>query len=109
MAAAAAVAFLALTGCSKMDQALDKQWMVVQFGPHTTIATVLHVRAACSHVKNAPPMPLPAQHSVVNMMYGVRFDTTNASLADMSRLQTCLSQFKAVQGVNPESTGDEGS
>jgi hypothetical protein len=109
MAAVAGIAVLGLTGCSKMDQALDKQWMVVQFGPHTTIATVLHVRAACSHIQNAPPLPLPTQHSVVNMMYGVRYDTTNASLADLSRLQTCLNRFKSVQGVDPESTGDEGS
>ena len=31
----AAVAGLA--GCAKMDQALDKQWMQVDFGPNTSI------------------------------------------------------------------------
>ncbi len=92
-----------------MDAALSKQWMVVDFGPSTTIATALHVRAACSHIQNAPPMSLPATHSVINIMYGVRFDTTNASPANLAELQTCLQKFKSVAGVNPMDTGDEGS
>ena len=92
-----------------MDAALSKQWMVVDFGPSTSIATALHVRTACSHIQNAPPMTLPAQHSVINIMYGVRFDTTNASPADLAQLQTCLGKFRSVAGVNPESAGDEGS
>jgi hypothetical protein len=98
-----------LTGCAKMDSALSKQWMTVNFGPDTTIATALHVRMACSHVQDTPPLALPAKHSVINMMYGVRFDTTNSTPADLARLQTCLQQFKSVQGVDPESAGDEGS
>jgi hypothetical protein len=113
VAAAAAVAgaimLIGVSGCAKMDSALDKQWMVVDFGPNTTIATALHVRAACSHVQNAPPLPLPAKRSVINMMYGVRYDTTNASPANLAELQTCLQQFKSVEGVDPEDVGDEGS
>ena len=54
-------------------------------------------------------MALPAKRSVINMMYGIRFDTTNATPADLAQLQTCLQQFKSVQGVDPESAGDEGS
>ena len=56
-----------------------------------------------------PPLALPAKRSVINTMYGVRFDTTNASPADLARLQTCLQQFKSVQGIDPQSAGDEGS
>jgi hypothetical protein len=99
----------ALAGCGQMNAALGKQWMTVDFGPDTTIATALHVRAACSHIQNVPPLALPAKHSVINTMYGVRFDTTNASPADLSRLETCLQQFKSVQGVNSEDASDEGS
>ncbi len=99
----------ALTGCSQMDAALSKQWMVVDFNPSTSIGTALQVRTACSHVQNAPPMALPAKRSVINIMYGVRFDTTNASPADLAQLQTCLQKFKSVAGVNQEDAGDEGS
>lgn len=98
-----------LGGCAKMDSALSQQWMTVHFGPHTTVATALHVRTACSHVQDTPPLALPAKRSVINMMYGIRFDTTNATPADLARLQTCLQQFKSVQGIDPESAGDEGS
>jgi hypothetical protein len=107
--AAAAMLSAVLAGCGQMNAALDKQWMTVDFSPDTSIATALHVRAVCSHIQNVPPLALPAKHSVINMMYGVRFDTTNASPADLSRLQTCLQQFKSVQGVNPQDAGDEGS
>ena len=107
--ASAGFVLAALTGCSQMDAALSKQWMVVDFGPSTSITTALHVRTACSHIQNVPPMALPAKHSVINIMYGVRFDTTNASPADLARLQTCLQKFKSVAGVNPEDAGGEGS
>jgi hypothetical protein len=105
----AAFVIAALTGCSQMDAALSKQWMVVDFNPSTSIGTVLHVRTACSHVQNAPPMALPATHSVINIMYGVRFDITNASPANLAQLQTCLQKFTSVAGLNQEDAGEEGS
>jgi hypothetical protein len=108
-ATAGAIVLVGLAGCAKMDAALDKQWVVVDFGPGTSVATALHVRAACSHIQNAPPMALPAKHSVLNVMYGVRYDTTNASPANLAELQTCLQRFKSVQGMDPEDVGDEGS
>jgi hypothetical protein len=92
-----------------MDAALSQQWMTVQFTPNTTVATALHVRAACSHVQNVPPMVLPGKQSMITTMGGVRFDTTNASPANLAQLQTCLQQFKAVVGVDPQSAGDEGT
>jgi hypothetical protein len=109
LAAAAAVLAVALTGCAKMDAALSKQWMTVQFDSNTTMATALHVRAACSHIQNVPPMALPTTQSQINTMYGVRFDTTNASPANLAQLQTCLQRFKSVVGVSPQSAADEGS
>ncbi len=98
-----------LAGCAKMDQALDKQWMQVDFGPHTSMTTALQVRSACSHVANTPPLPLPAKRNTLNVMYGIEFDTTNSSPANLAELQTCLAKFKSVLGVNPGDTGDEGS
>jgi hypothetical protein len=100
---------LALSGCAKMDSALDQQWIVVNFAPSTTLATALHVRAACSHIQDTPPLPLPAQHTVLNIMYGVRYDTTNSSPAQVTELQLCLQKYSSVQGLDPEDVGDEGS
>jgi hypothetical protein len=100
---------MTLGGCAKMDAALSQQWMTVQFTPNTSLETALHVRAACSHIQNAPPMALPTRQTPINTMYGVRFDTTNASPANLAQLQTCLQQFKSVLGVNAQSAGDEGS
>ena len=107
-AAAAIVAAMGLTGCAKMDAALAQQWMVVNFRPGTPAATVLHVRAACSHIENAPPLALPAKHPAATVAYDIRFDTTNASPANVAELQTCLQKFRSVQGVTPRDTGDEG-
>ena len=100
---------LGLTGCAKMDAALAQQWMVVDFSQGTSVATALQVRAACSHIQNAPPLALPAKHSVAAVVYDIRFDTTNATPANVAELQVCLQKFPSVQGVTPQDTGDEGS
>ena len=107
-AAAGAIALVGLTGCAKMDASLDKQWMTVDFYPGTSVATALKVRAACSHMQNTPAMALPAKRSVINMMYGVSYNTTNSSPANEAQLEGCLQKFKSVQGVDPEDAGDEG-
>jgi hypothetical protein len=96
-------------GCAKMDAALDKQWVVVDFNPGTSISTALHVREACGHIQNTPPMALPATHSMINIMYGIKYDTTNSSPAQLAELQTCLGKFKSVQTMDQEDAGDEGS
>lgn len=109
VAGVGAAVILAIAGCGRMGSALDQQWIVVNFAPNTTITTALHVRATCSHIQNVPPLPLPAKHNVLDIMYGVRFDTTNASPAEVSELQVCLQKFSSVQGVDPQDAGDEGS
>jgi hypothetical protein len=109
LAVACAAGLLVLTGCAKMDAALDQQWIVVDLDPGTSVATALHIRAACSHVQNTPPMALPAKQTEVAMLFGVRYDTTNASPANVAELQECLQRFPAVQGVEPEDAGDDGS
>lgn len=106
----AAAVMVCLTGCGRMASALDQQWIVVDFQPNTTVATALHVRAACSHIQNTPPMALPTgKDTVLNTMYGVRYNTTNASPAQVAELQDCLQKFSSVQGIDPEDAGDEGS
>jgi hypothetical protein len=107
-AAAGAAALIGVTGCAQIDASLNKQWITVNFNQGTSVATELQVRAACSHIQNTPPIALPAKHSVINMMYGVRYNTTNSSLANVTRLTTCLQKFKSVQSVDPEDVSDEG-
>ena len=107
-AAAAAIVLTGATGCAKMDASLGKQWITVDFNPGTSVATELQVRAACSHIQNTPPEALPAKHSVINMMYGVVYNTTNSSLANVTQLTICLQKFKSVQSLDSEDTGDEG-
>jgi hypothetical protein len=108
-AAAGAVALIAVSGCAKMDASLDKSWITVDFGPNTSVATALQIRAACSHIQNTPPYAVPGKHSVINIMYGVVYNTTNSSPAQVAQLQTCLQKYKSVQGLDPEDVGDEGS
>lgn len=107
VAAVLAVA-VALGGCSRMNAALDKQWVDVTFKPSTTLAGIEKVRSACSHVPNVHPYPLPRKPSVLNLMAGVRFDTTSATEANVAQLQECVQKFRSVQGFTPGDEGDEG-
>jgi hypothetical protein len=106
--AGAAALAMTLAGCAKFDAALDKQWVEVSFQSNTTVAQLLHIRAACSHIPNAPPLPFPKRHTVLNLIGGVRYNTTNASVANVAQLQECLQKFPAVAGFTPMDTGDEG-
>lgn len=99
---------MGLTGCAKIDAALAQQWMVANFSPGTPVATALQVRAACSHIQNAPPVALPAHRTAATVIYDIRFNTTNASPANVAELQTCLERFPSVRGVTPQDTGDQG-
>jgi hypothetical protein len=104
----AAALLAAAGGCARMDAALGRQWVDVTFKPSTTLAGIEKVRAACAHVPNVHPYPLPRQHSVINLMAGVRFDTTNATDANVARLQECVQKFPAVQGFTPGDSADQG-
>ena len=91
-----------------MSASLGKTWVDVTFKPNTTLTQLQKVRLACAHVPNVHPYPLPKQHTVLNLMAGVRYDTTDATDANVAQLQECLQKFGSVQGFTPEDTGDEG-
>jgi hypothetical protein len=103
----AAAVTLALTaaGCAKFDAALGKQWAIVHFQSNTTVATVLKVRQACSHVPNATPKPLPKDTSGLGMIYALQYTTTNASDANLAQLQQCLQRFPSVSGIEFQDSG----
>jgi hypothetical protein len=104
----AAVLLLVLSGCAKMDAALDKQWVVVSFKSSTSVAAELKVRAACSHIPNVRPIAVPKKRTLINMMSAVEYNTTNASDGNVAELQKCLSKFTSVEGITQQDAGDEG-
>lgn len=87
-----------------MSSSLGQQWVDAQLAPNTTMTQARQVSVACSHipgVRAVPVRPTAPGHVVGS----IRFYTTQASDADMSRLQTCLQRFPAVQGLNQGEPG----
>ena len=109
-AGALALAGLALgaAGCSKFDAALGQQWATVSFKDNTTVATMLKVRSACSHIPNVRAEALPRQQNAVTMAAGVTYRTDNASDANLAQLQQCLQRYPSVAGIDFEDSGDAG-
>jgi hypothetical protein len=105
---AAAATALVLGGCASMDASLGQQWVDVTFKQNTTVQKIEQVRTVCSHVPNVTAYPLPKQHTMLNLMAGIRFNTTNASDSNIAQLQICVQKFSSVQGFTPGDTGDEG-
>ena len=108
MSAAAGLALLALGGCAKMDAALGQQWVDVSFKSGTSVAQVLRIRAACSHVPNVKADPIPRNLPALDIVNSVRFDTTKASDANQADLAKCLAKFPSAVGINPQDSGDQG-
>jgi hypothetical protein len=106
--AAAAIAAGSVSGCAKMDATLDQAWVQVTFSQNTTVAQLLRIQAACSHIPNVTADPFPRQHTELDLAAGVRYNTTNATDANVAQLQECLQKFPAVVGFTPTDTGDEG-
>src|SRR5215471_8747194 len=96
--AAIAVAGLVLAGvvggCAQFDKQLGQQWIEVTFAPNTSVATAKHITSVCSHVPNlpleGPVKPTTAQAGVVG---SVRYNSTNATDAQVARLEQCLGKF----------------
>ena len=100
IAAAALVLAGVVGGCAQFDKQLGQQWIEVTFAPNTSVATAKHITSACSHVPNLALVgkvkPTTAQAGVVD---SVRYESTNATDAQVARLEECLSKFPAsVQG-----------
>jgi hypothetical protein len=104
-AALAVLAALPAAGCASFDKAFGQQEAVVQFQPQTSNTVRLKVRAACSHVPNAVPEPLPTDHLASDVLNDVRYQVNNASDGDLARLQKCLQQFPSVAGIEFNTPG----
>jgi hypothetical protein len=96
---AAAAALTMAAGCASFDRAFGKQEAVVQFQPQTPASVMLKVRASCSHVPAAIPERVPPHPPAVQMQDDIRYLVSNASDADLARLQQCLQRFPSVVGI----------
>lgn len=94
-----------LAGCARMDSALGQQWLVVQLASNTKLATAKHVTATCSRASGLRAEPVRPT-SPGKVVASVRFISTQASDADMAKLQQCLQRFPAVQGLTMTEPGD---
>ena len=105
--ALALAAALAVSGCSKFDQALGQQEEVVLFQPNVSNAVKMKVRAACSHVPNVKVEPLPTDHKLSDEIYDVRYEVGSASSVEIAQLTQCLSKYPSsiVQGVQTDTPG----
>jgi hypothetical protein len=114
--AAIAVAAIALAGgigggiggCAQFDKQLGQQWIEVTFAPNTSLATAKRITSVCSHVPNlrleGPVKPTTAQADVVD---SVRYNSTNATDAQVALLERCLGKFPAsVKGFTQMDQGD---
>ncbi len=97
----------AVAGCATFDRTFGKQEAVVQFQPQTPNSVRLKVRAACSHVPQAIPEPLPTDHLASDLASDVRYRVDHASDGDLAKLQQCLQRFPSVVGI--EFNGPAGS
>lgn len=104
---AAAAALTLAAGCASFDRAFGKQEAVVQFKAQTPASVMLQVRATCSHVPAAIPERLPRHPLAVQLPDDIRYLVSNASDADLARLQQCLQRFPSVVGI--EFSTPEGS
>jgi hypothetical protein len=105
-AAAAVLLALALASCAKFDAALGQRWAVVHFASDTPVATLLKVRAACSHVPNVHAERLPKVRNAATMIYALRYQTDNANDANLAALQICLRRFPSVAGIDFEDSSN---
>jgi hypothetical protein len=102
-AGVAAVALSLVVGCASFDRAFGKREIVVVFKNATPAQVMLKVRAACSHIPAAIPEPIPPHPLAIDLPSDIRYLVSNASDAEVARLEQCLSRFPSVAGVNPES------
>ena len=91
-------------GCGHLAANLAQRELVVRFVPGATPAQHLEVRSACDHFANATPEPLPTSTLRSVQLSNVRFRVDKADDADLARLESCLTRFRFVAGV--DDTGD---
>lgn len=78
----------------------------MQFAPDATLAQRAAARAACSHVPNAIPEPMPTTGKASQLLNNVRYRIDDANDRDLAALYQCLTAQPKVRGVDiPDTSG----
>ncbi len=76
------------------------QEYVVQFAPGTATPVKVAIGKDCPGVGKAKLEAVANKNLATNRAYPLRYDITNASDDDKSRLLACLKKYKIVRGVS---------
>jgi hypothetical protein len=104
----AAVGCLVASGCSSFDKALGQSSVDVYFQDNVSVAYKMHVRAACDNLPNVSAQPIATGVPLASAVDVVVYNTTGASLVDITRLEECLNKFSPqVEGINTQDSSDD--
>jgi hypothetical protein len=104
----AAVCCLVASGCASFDKALGQQSVDVYFQENVSTAYKMHVRAACNGLPNVKAEAIATGVPLASAIDVVVYNTTGASLVDITRLEECLNKFSPqVQGIDPVDSSDD--
>jgi hypothetical protein len=108
-AGTAAVAVTGLAGCAQFNSALGQRQAVVTFTNSASLAQRMAVRAACANAPDVSPQPVPSTVKTAYQLPQVIYQITQASNADVAKLETCLARYPSVAGVTLQDSSDEGN
>lgn len=100
---------LAVSACAQFDKALGQQQVDVYFAPNVSVAFKMKVRAACNNLPDVKAAPIAKGVPLSSAVDIVVYNTTGASLADVTRLEECIQKFapKTIGSNSIDSSDDE--
>lgn len=95
-----ALSLLGVSGCSQFNKSLGQRQALVSFNANTPNSVRLQVRAGCGTLPDVSPAPIPKGMPLTEALGQVVYQITNASDADIARLEECLKKYPSVAGIN---------
>ena len=104
----AAVCCLVASGCASFDKALGQSSVDVYFQDNVSTAYKMHVRAACNGLPDVQAEAIATGVPLASAVDVVVYNTTGASLVDITRLEECLNKFSPkVEGIDSQDSSDD--
>ena len=104
----AAVCCLVASGCASFDKALGQSSVDVYFQDNVSVAYKMHVRAACNGLPDVSAQAIATGVPLASAVDVVVYNTTGASLVDITRLEECLNKFSPqVEGIDTQDSSDD--
>ena len=104
----AAVCCLVASGCASFNKALGQSSVDVYFQENVSAAYKMHVRAACNGLPNVKAEAIATGVPLASAIDVVVYNTTGASLVDITRLEECLNKFSPqVEGIDTQDSSDD--